>query len=89
LLKRIAAQELDDLWNLSQRRLDPVLFPEVNRGVVNMKLEGKLALGELQVKPPDLDPAGHVRQKSGYFSLETGFLALKVKWQKGNTRVRR
>jgi len=30
----------------------------------------------------------HVLQISGYFSPEIGFLAFKVKWQKGNTRVR-
>jgi len=30
----------------------------------------------------------HVLKKSGYSSLETGFFALKVKWQKGNTKMR-
>jgi hypothetical protein len=55
-LERIAAQEFDDLRNLGQRGLNPVLFPEVNREVRNIKLEGKLAFGELRIDPPDPDP---------------------------------
>ena len=44
-LKRITAQELDNLGNLGQGRFDPVLLPKVNREVRNIKLDGKLALG--------------------------------------------
>jgi len=30
-------------------------FPEIDRDIRNIKPEGKLALGELQIQPPDLD----------------------------------
>jgi hypothetical protein len=53
---RIVTQELNNLENLGQRRLDPVLFPEIDRDIRNIKLEGKLALGELQIQPPNLNP---------------------------------
>ncbi len=55
-LKRITAQELDNLWYLGQRWLDPVPLPEIDRDIVNIKPEGKSALGELQVEPSDPDP---------------------------------
>jgi len=54
-LERIAAQELDNLRNLSQSRLHPILLPEIYRDVRNIKLEGKLALGELQIQPSVLN----------------------------------
>lgn len=56
LFKRVAAQELDNLRNLGQGWPDPVPLPEVDRGVRNIKVEGELALGELQIQPPALDP---------------------------------
>jgi len=55
-LKRIKAKELNNPRNLGQRRINPVLFPQVNCEVRNIKLKRKLSLGELQFNPPDLDP---------------------------------
>jgi len=54
--KRIFAQELDNLRNLCQRRPHFISLPKIYRCIVNMKLEGKLALGELQIQPSGLDP---------------------------------
>jgi len=54
-LKRITAQELNDFRNLGQRRPHPVLFPKIYRRIVNMKPEGKLALGKLQIEPSGLN----------------------------------
>ena len=55
-LERITAQELNNPQNLGQRRINPVLFPQVNCEVRNINLTRKLTLGELQFNPPDLDP---------------------------------
>ena len=64
---RIVTQELDNLRNLGQRRLDPVSFPEVDRDIRNIKLEGKLALGKLQIQPSGLNVIAPRPQKIRVF----------------------
>jgi len=75
-LERIASQELDNLRNLGQSRFNPIFLPKIYRGIVDMKLEGKLALGELQIQPPGLNPVAPGPQKIRVFLPVNRFLSL-------------
>jgi hypothetical protein len=55
-LKRILAQKIDIFRDLGRGRPHFAPFPKIYRSIVNMKVEGKLTLGELQVQPQALYP---------------------------------
>jgi len=74
--ERIASEELDNLRNLGQRRLHPVLLPKIYRDVGNIKLEGKLALGELQIEPSSFNVIAPRSANIGVFLPVNRFLGL-------------
>ena len=55
-LERIVTQEFNNLRDLCQGWPHFVPFPEKYRDVRNIKVEGKLAFGELQIQPSGLNP---------------------------------
>ena len=55
-LERIVTQKFDNLGNLGEGRPDFIPLPKIYRNVRNIKVEGKLVFGELQIEPSGFDP---------------------------------